>query len=57
MVAAGLKLAAGFELDQAQDDVAVAFAWPAQGAQAVEDVRLQPDQPLAVSVGLALEAH
>jgi hypothetical protein len=35
-------------LDQPQDDVAVALAGAAEGREAVGDVRLDPDQPLAL---------
>ena len=41
---------------QPQDDVAVALARAADGAQAVDEARLQPDLPLAFGVGLAFEA-
>ena len=46
----------GLERDQPEDHVAVALAWAEQGAQLAEGVRLEPDQPLAVVVGLAFEA-
>jgi hypothetical protein len=46
MVAAGLELAAGLQLDQARDDVAVAFARAAQEAQLVDPVRFEPDDPV-----------
>jgi len=36
------------DLDEPQDDVAVAFAGPAHGPELVDDGRLQPDQPLAL---------
>jgi hypothetical protein len=52
-----LELAAPLELDEAQNDVAIALASAAQGAQFVEDVGLEPDEALAVLVGVALEAH
>jgi hypothetical protein len=37
-------LALGLELDQAEDDVGVAFARAAQGAKLVDDVGLEPDE-------------
>ena len=43
----GLDLRRASELDQLEDDVAVAFAWAAKGAQAVEDVRREPHEPPA----------
>jgi hypothetical protein len=42
---------------QPQDDVAVALARTAQMAQAVDDVRRQPDVALALLVGHVLVAH
>jgi hypothetical protein len=43
------------DLDQPQNHVAAALAGGAQGAQAIEEVRLKPDQPLAIVGGVALE--
>jgi hypothetical protein len=40
---------------QPQDHTAVANARPAQGAQAVDDLRRQPDQTLALPVDLRLD--
>ena len=39
MVEERLKLALGFKLDQLEDDVAAAFAWAAQDAEAVHHAR------------------
>ena len=47
-----LEFAAPLELDEAQNDVAVALASAARGAQFVEDVGLEPDEALAVLVGV-----
>ena len=53
MVEEGLS-APRLHLDQPQDHVAVALAGPAQGREAVDDGRLEPDQafaPLALVCG------
>jgi hypothetical protein len=42
-------------LRQPENSVEIAFAWPAQVAQAVDDRRLEPDQPLALVVDLGLD--
>ena len=52
MASEGLKLADGVGLDQLEDDVAVAFAWAAENAEAVEHVRREPDESLARDVCL-----
>jgi hypothetical protein len=41
-----LKLALRLGRDQPQDHIAVAFAWAAESAQLVDDVRLEPDEAL-----------
>jgi len=53
---ASLRLAPRLDLHQAQDDVAVAFAWPAHGAQTLGYGRFDPDHALALRVRLTLEA-